>query len=128
MTGNKCLLDTSIVIHFFKKNEQIAKRLDEFSEVFISTIAVGELYYGAFASQAPEKHIAMIEDFLLRCKVVLLNEEASVSYGKIKAQLKSKGKPIPENDIWIAAVAVVQNLPLYTTDSHFGEIPEIILL
>ena len=128
MTGNKCLLDTSIVIHFFKKNEKIIQQLDGFSEVFVSTTVIGELYYGAYASQAPEKHITMIEDFLLRCKTIALDKASSINYGKIKTQLKLKGKPIPENDIWIAAVAISQNLPLFTTDNHFAAIPDIITL
>ena len=122
------MLDTSIVIHFFKKNERIIQQLDEFLEVFISTTVIGELYYGAYASQDPEKHIIMIEDFLLRCKIITLDKAASVNYGKIKTQLRLKGKLIPENDIWIAAVAITQNLPLFSTDNHYAEIPNIITL
>jgi tRNA(fMet)-specific endonuclease VapC len=128
MTGNKYLLDTSIVVHFFKKNVQITKRLDELSEVFISTVAIGELYYGAYCSSAPEKHIIMIEDFLQQCKIISIDKQCSITYGKIKAQLKVKGKPIPENDIWIASVALANNFTLYTTDNHFAEIPDIKLL
>ncbi|WP_462220320.1 PIN domain-containing protein [Ferruginibacter sp.] len=128
MTGNKYLLDTSIVVHFFKKNVQITKRLDELSEVFISTVAIGELYYGAYCSSAPEKHIIMIEDFLQQCKIISIDKQCSITYGKIKAQLKAKGKPIPENDIWIASVALANNFTLFTTDNHFAEIPDIKLL
>ncbi len=70
----------------------------------------------------------MTEDFLQRCKIISVDKDAAVSYGSIKAQLKIKGKPIPENDIWIAAVAHSKNLPLFTTDNHFAEITGIILL
>jgi tRNA(fMet)-specific endonuclease VapC len=128
MTGNRHLLDTSIVVHFFKKNEQITKRLDELSEVFISTVAIGELYYGAYCSSAPEKHIIMIEDFLQQCKIISIDKQCSITYGKIKAQLKAKGKPFPENDIWIASVALANNFTLFTTDNHFAEIPDLLLL
>lgn len=41
-------------------------------------------------------------------------------YAKIKAQLKSDGHPIPENDIWIAACAMARNLTLVTGDAHFS--------
>ncbi len=128
MTGNKYLLDTSIVVHFFKKNVQITKRLDELSEVFISTVAIGELYYGAYCSSAPEKHIIMIEDFLQQCKIISIDKQCSITYGKIKAQLKAKGKPIPENDIWIAAIAVQNKLMVYSKDAHFRLIKNIPLL
>jgi tRNA(fMet)-specific endonuclease VapC len=49
-------------------------------------------------------------------------------YGKIKAALITKGKPIPENDIHIAATALQLDLPLYTTDSQFREIEDLTLL
>jgi len=49
-------------------------------------------------------------------------------YAIIKTSLLSKGKPIPENDIWIAATAMQYNLLLYTMDSHFREIQTISLL
>jgi tRNA(fMet)-specific endonuclease VapC len=107
---------------------QITKTLDELSEVFISTVAIGELYYGAYCSSAPEKHIIMIEDFLQQCKIISIDKQCSITYGKIKAQLKVKGKPIPENDIWIASVALANNFTLYTTDNHFAKIPDIKLL
>jgi tRNA(fMet)-specific endonuclease VapC len=70
----------------------------------------------------------MIEDFLQQCKIISIDKKCSITYGKIKAQLKVKGKPIPENDIWIASVALANNFTLYTTDNHFAEIPDIKLL
>ncbi len=48
-------------------------------------------------------------------------------YGNIKAALKGKGKPIPENDMWIAAIAMQYDLPLFTADKHFKEVDRLTL-
>ncbi|MDB5156819.1 MAG: hypothetical protein JWR50_1526 [Mucilaginibacter sp.] len=120
MTGNKCFLDTSVIIHFFKDNIIVTEKLKAFQEVYVSTIVVGELYYGAYASSNAKKHIGQIEDFLATCISVPPELGASIVYGQLKSDLKRKGLPIPENDIWIAAIAVEQNMLLFTTDNHFN--------
>ena len=128
MTGSKCLLDTSVIIHSFKKNTAIAARLDKVEEIYVPIEVEGELFYGAYNSANPEKHITQIKAFLFNCKVLLPDSSTADIYGKIKATLIRKGKPIPENDIWIAAIALQYSLPLFTTDNHFAEIDNIALL
>lgn len=124
---NACLLDTSIVIDTFK-DQKTAERLDTFNFVFISATAIGELYYGAYRSANPQKHLTQIELFLQNCTILSVDKITAEIYGKIKSQLKAIGKPIPENDIWIAAISFQYNLPLFTTDNHFKEIEDIILI
>jgi tRNA(fMet)-specific endonuclease VapC len=48
-----------------------------------------------------------------------------VNYGQIKAELESKGRPIPDNDMWIAAIARQHNLTLVTRDAHFLQVADI---
>jgi tRNA(fMet)-specific endonuclease VapC len=50
------------------------------------------------------------------------------TYARIRLQLKKRGKPIPENDIWIAATCIVNTIPLYTLDKHFKEVSDLILV
>lgn len=128
MTGNKCLLDTSIIIHAFKQNNTIAERLDKISEIFVPIEVVGELCYGAYKSANPTKHLGQINSFLLNCKIISPDRTTADVYGNIKTALMQKGKPIPENDIWIAAIAQQHEIPLFTTDNHFSEISSISLL
>jgi len=122
MTGNRCLLDTSIIIHAFRKYNDISEKLDNIPHVYISVTAVGELYFGAYKSADSGKHIQRIQSFLNNCFIIETDETTAIIYGKIKANLSQKGKPIPENDIWIGATAIQYELPLFTTDSHFREI------
>ena len=56
--------------------------------------------------------------------IVILKLDPINALGKIKASLKSKGKPIPENDIWIAATCHSANLTLITADSDFDYIDD----
>lgn len=128
MTGNSCLLDTSIVIQSFRKDNVTAQRLDMFSSVYISTVVQGELYYGAYRSSNTEKNLGQINKFLMGCVLLRPDGDTAVIYGKVKAQLAGKGKPIPENDIWIEALALQHNLPLYTIDKHFSEVATIKLV
>jgi tRNA(fMet)-specific endonuclease VapC len=54
-----------------------------------------------------------------------IDENTAKFYGSIKAALRKKGKPIPENDIWIAAIAQQYDLILITRDNHFSEIDNL---
>jgi tRNA(fMet)-specific endonuclease VapC len=56
-----------------------------------------------------------------------IDEATTVAYGNIKTSLRKKGKPVPENDIWIAAIAQRFNLTVVSRDKHFKEIEDIVL-
>ncbi|MDR3693449.1 type II toxin-antitoxin system VapC family toxin [Mucilaginibacter sp.] len=128
MTGSKCLLDTSVIIHIFKSNPDIIAQLRTFSEIFLPSIAAGELYYGAYCFANIKKHLDQSNQFLKNYTILSPDVITADFYGRIKKSLKDKGKPIPENDIWIAAIAIQFNLPLFATDKHFREINNITLI
>jgi len=125
MTGNN-LLDTNIVIELFKGNTIITAFLESLDEgINIPFDVLGELYLGAYRSANPKKHIKQINSFLERCNVILADDETANQYALIKTSLLQKGKPIPENDIWIAAVSKQFDLKLHTKDKHFKEIDKL---
>ena len=128
MSGSKCLLDTSVIIHAFKKHNAVSDRLDGIAEVFVPITVIGELYYGAYKSADEAKHIRQVESFLSNCKILQPDNATADFYGSIKAALNKKGKPIPDNDIWIAAIALQHGLALFTTDHHFTEIDSLNLV
>ena len=122
MPGNSLLLDTSVVVKHFRGSAIMVRKLAEREELFLPQQALGELYYGAYRSARPEKHLAQIEQFLAAVDVLTPDKETSVLYGKIATALSLAGTPIPQNDIWIAALAVQTGLPLATCDSHFDHV------
>lgn len=122
MSGSKFLLDTNIISAWLKGESAIANKIDNAKEVHIPVIVVGELYYGASFSTQSQKNITDIQSITHHYSVLPVDEFTTIVYGTIKAALRKKGKPIPENDIWIAAIARQHNLTIVTRDKHFNEI------
>ncbi|RAJ31730.1 tRNA(fMet)-specific endonuclease VapC [Pedobacter cryoconitis] len=127
MTGSSnFLLDTNIISALFKGEKTIADRIDNADEVYIPVIVLGELYYGARYSTNVQKNIDNINRLVQTYEVLNSNQETASIYGEIKASLRKKGKPIPENDIWIATIAKQYQLTLVTRDRHFNEIDALL--
>ena len=105
MTGNKLLLDTNIIIDLFKGDLQISAVLDLHKKVYVPVTVLGELYLGAYRPPHLQNKLKQIKNFLLRCIVLNIDNHTAENYAVIKTALLNKGKPIPENDIWIAAIA-----------------------
>ena len=120
--NGKFLLDTNIVIAIFANDAAVINALTKAKEVFVPSITLGELYYGAHKSSRVEASIERIEEFAVSSSVLNCNAETSQQYGKIKNGLRVKGRPIPENDIWIAAICKQHGLTLISRDEHFKEI------
>jgi tRNA(fMet)-specific endonuclease VapC len=125
MTGNKLLLDTNIVIELFRGNQLVIDFLDNQEKIYLPTATLGELYLGAYRSSNVSKKLQEIKSFLESCVVLYTDATTSDKYAIIKTVLLNKGKPIPENDIWIAATAMHYDISLYTFDEHFKEVEGI---
>lgn len=120
--NGRLLLDTNVVIALFDGDAAVETRLAGADEVFVTSIVLGELYFGAMKSQRVAENLARIDEFAT--EVAVLDPDATTArlYGAIKSELREKGRPIPENDIWVAAVARQYGLTLLTRDEHFQEI------
>jgi tRNA(fMet)-specific endonuclease VapC len=125
MNGNSgFLLDTNIVIAILNQESVIEDRLKG-QQGYIAAISVGELYYGAYKSGRVTDNVQRLEKLLAGYSVVVCDRGTAEAYGRIKLTLKSKGRPIPENDIWIAAIAMQHGLTLVTRDEHFDAIDNL---
>jgi tRNA(fMet)-specific endonuclease VapC len=122
-------LDTTIVVeHLRAKTPSIAQRFKEVATIYLPLTALGELLYGAYNSAFESKSLEQIEDFLNICAILGPGERTAHYYGRTKADLARQGKPIPQNDIWIAALALEHSLPLATRDRHFSFVPGLAIL
>lgn len=122
MMNGKYLLDTNIVIALFGEDEKVLKKIKEAQEIYHPAIAIGELYYGAFHSSRMFENLSTIDEYRNDVAILSSDDHTARFYGEIKAGLKKKGKPIPENDIWISAIAIQYDLTLVTRDKHFETI------
>jgi tRNA(fMet)-specific endonuclease VapC len=124
MSG-KVLLDTNIVIALFGDDPTVKEQLASVSEVFIPSVVIGELVYGAHKSSQRAHNLARIDDFASRNVILGCDAGTALHYGEIKFALQQKGRPIPENDIWIAAIAMQYGLALASRDNHFMEVEDL---
>ena len=69
-----------------------------------------------------QENVARIEEFAANSVVLGGATETARHYSQIKSDLRAQGRPVPENDIWIAAVALQHGLVLVTRDEHFGQV------
>lgn len=125
MAGNRLLLDTNAVIALQNENDHLMARLSKATDVFLPAIVVGELYFGAYNSQRVEENRKRVADYIYERAVLSIDSDTADAYGQVKQQLRAKGRPIPENDIWIAALAIQYDLTLITDDAHFHVIDGI---
>jgi tRNA(fMet)-specific endonuclease VapC len=123
--NGKYLLDTNIIIALFADDAAVRDHLSRADQVFVPSIAIGELYFGAQKSGQAKENLARIDDFASDSVVLGCDTETARRYGEIKYTLQAKGRPIPENDIWIAAIALQHDLTLVTRDAHLGEIANL---
>jgi tRNA(fMet)-specific endonuclease VapC len=125
VAGNKFLLDTNAIIALQRENEDLKKLLSTSTDVFVPAVAVGELYYGAYKSQRVEENRKNVAAFIANRVVLNVDVDTADVYGQVKQALRAKGRPIPENDIWIAALAIQYDLTLIADDAHFGEVDNL---
>lgn len=116
------LLDTNIIIALFNGDPEVEARLQASSEIFLSSVVLGELYYGAANSGRLKTNMARVEEFATSCPLVGIDGSTALAYGTVKTRLRKIGRPIPENDLWIAACALQHDLVLVTRDGHFEDI------
>lgn len=124
MSG-RFLLDTNIVIALFADEAIVKDNLAQTSEVFIPSIVIGELCYGARKSGRVEANLARVDELVSGSTILVCDAEAARQYGEVKNKLRLKGRPLPENDVWIAALALQHDLILVTRDAHFQEVESL---
>ena len=120
----KILIDTNIYSEFKRNNIEILEILQSVEYIGISTTVLGEIYSGFKLGSKAKQNCHELELFLDSPRVYFLSldETTAEIYATVFKQLKLKGKPIPTNDIWIAAIAMQHGLSLLTLDKHFDNI------
>ncbi len=137
------LLDTNHCSLIFLKNQTILDYIKEVGETNIATtiITVGELIYMAENSTYKERNLSHIDEFLADIRVYYVDEKTAKIYGQIKAGLINKFGPkqktkrqttkvtqlgFDENDLWITAIAIRNQLTLVSADTDFTRIKTVI--
>ena len=120
------LLDTNVLIRFFRSDRKIADIISTFEKIVISTVVLGEFKSGVDPLTVGGKRQLEVLDAFLdspSVDIIPVTEDVSSAYARIFKTLKANGTPIPQNDIWIAACAMDAGAKLISSDSHFAKIP-----
>jgi len=124
MSG-RYLLDTNVAIRVLNQEVDLGARIGTGLETFLCLTVVGELYFGAEKSRKAVANRAKIDRLIELCPLAPLDLVTAGRYGALKEALRQKGRPIPENDLWIAACALQHGLILATRDRHFEQVAEL---
>lgn len=131
MSGSSYALDTNIVIALMNNDTDVARHLTSASTFVIPSVVIGELYFGAHKSTRVAQNSTRLERFLVgdgaRDAIRDIDIDTARLYGQIRDDLRAIGRPIPENDIWIAAIARQHGPTLVTRDQHFAHVAGLAL-
>ena len=123
----RALLDSEAYSRLMRGDAQAADLVRRSEEVLISAIVIGELLYGFRRGSQFDRNLANLRSFLENPYVTLVPVGAATAdrYSRIAASLRAKGRPIPTNDMWIAAHAMETGADLVSADRHFENVEGI---
>ena len=127
MAIRKVVIDTNAFTALMTGTLAVKEAIESAKQVFIPTFVLGELLFGFKNGNKEQWNTEILNNFLSLPGVSILNtsEETADIYAELLLSLKQKGKSIPTNDIWIAAVAVETGSVIITYDKHFLYIDQV---
>lgn len=124
---NRLVLDTSAYSHFQLGHAEAVARIDGAAWIGVPSVTVGELETGFRLGRRYDSNRDLLQRFLANPVVDLISVDGDVAqiYGEIVVALRKAGRPLPTNDIWIAACAASVGATVLTFDAHFAEIDRV---
>jgi len=119
------ILDTNALSDIFKKNDTIMVHLENANHLYVPVIVLGEYQFGIKASTKAKELTTLLSNFMKTVQELIIGSKTAYHYADIRWELKQNSTPIPENDIWIAALGREYNIPILSRDSHFDSIEGI---
>jgi len=121
-------LDTNRLTDLFQGDAELADRLGECDEVWIPLIVLAEMKAGFLGGSQQYRNETLLQTFLGKPTVGILlpARETAEQYARLFVQLKRAGTPIPDNDLWIAALVLEHDLQLITRDRQFERVPQLL--
>ena len=120
-------LDTNRLTDLFQGDAALAERLGLCDEVWIPLVVLAEIKAGFLGGTERHRNEILLRKLLSKTtvEVLLPDRETAEHYARLFVQLKRAGTPVPDNDLWIAALALQHDLLLITRDKHFENIPQL---
>jgi tRNA(fMet)-specific endonuclease VapC len=121
-------LDTNRLTDLFQGDSELADRLGECDEVWIPLMVLAEIKAGFYGGSQQHRNEILLRNLLAKPTVDILlpARETAEHYARLFVQLRRAGTPIPDNDLWIAALILEHDLVLITRDRHFDSVPQLL--
>ena len=119
----KLALDTNAVIAYREGISEVCKLVEEADVIILPVTVIGELLYGALNSTKTMNNEKFVHEFAGYSLVMQIAESVAARYARVRFDLKRRGNPIPDNDIWIAAACLNLKVPILSRDDHFKLVP-----
>jgi tRNA(fMet)-specific endonuclease VapC len=113
------ILDTNALSAFIDGDSNVGAILSEQQRAAVPVIVLGEFRYGILGSRHRKTYEAWLDNHLKHFEILPVTAETTLPYAQLRTALKRLGRPIPANDMWIAALAIQHQLPILSRDEHF---------
>jgi len=121
-------LDTNRLTDLFQGDQDLADRLSRCDEVCLPLIVLAEIKAGFYGGSQQPRNEGLLRSFLAKptVRILMPERETAEQYARLFVQLKRAGTPIPDNDLWIAALVLEHDLQLISRDQHFERVPQLL--
>ena len=119
------IVDTNALSAFAYGSSLAIAALQAAGEVSVPVIVLGEIRYGIRHSRRHREYETWLERSLPAFRVLEVTAETAMEYALLRSELRHLGKPIPSNDVWIAALCRQHGLPLLSRDAHFDHVKRL---
>jgi tRNA(fMet)-specific endonuclease VapC len=119
------ILDTNALSAAADNNPDAIKMVSTASYLAVPVIAIGEYRHGIARSRNAERYLEWLDAFLGASEILDITNETSKHYAVIHLELRQVGRPIPVNDLWIAALCRQHHFPLLSRDRHFDVVRDL---
>jgi tRNA(fMet)-specific endonuclease VapC len=118
-------LDSTTAIRYLNGDRDVIKKVLALPKIVLPLIVVGELLFGAENSSRSLENYSRYLQFINTCTVIPMGKETCIFYSRTRCSLKQRGRPIPDNDIWIASQCLEHKWKLITDDEHFKYVDDL---
>ena len=116
------ILDTNALSAVADGETSVVDQIGKAERIAVPVVVLGEYRFGIAQSRHRASYESWLREWIAVVTVLNIDEETTHSYSAIGLELKKEGKPIPANDLWIAALCRQHSLPLLSRDRHFDVI------
>jgi len=120
------ILDTNGLSALAEGDAELGPILQRTRQLAIPAIVLGEYRFGIRQSRHRPRYERWLSSTIAQCRLLSVDEDTAVEYAEIRHELKKSGRPIPGNDLWIAALARQHALALISRDSHFDWVTGVV--